>query len=262
MKIKLAFAGTLMAATLMAAVPTRAQTGNPFEADTDAIRAGAALYGSRCADCHGADAKGVRGPDLTVLWASGASDLRVFESIRSGREGSIMPPSTAPDDELWAIVAYLRNISTVPPFESGRGNAVRGRELFVMHCSECHRVGREGGALGPDLSHIGAVRSREALTLAISDPSASVAPGFRTIALTLKSGETIRGVVKSEDVFSVQVMDTQGRLQGFTKAGLASFMHEARSLMPELWPGKLNNRRLDDVLAYLGTLRGEDEGNE
>ena len=40
---------------------------------------GKALYGEQCADCHGADAKGVRGPDLTGLWSTEASDERVVE---------------------------------------------------------------------------------------------------------------------------------------------------------------------------------------
>ena len=89
-----------------------AQAQNPQERDPAAIQAGGALFRERCADCHGADAKGVSGPDLTRLWTTEGSDGRVFQTIRSGVPGSIMPPSSAPDTELWAIIAYLRNIST------------------------------------------------------------------------------------------------------------------------------------------------------
>src|SRR5437773_322168 len=31
---------------------------------------GAAMFRERCAECHGADAKGERGPDLTRLWTT------------------------------------------------------------------------------------------------------------------------------------------------------------------------------------------------
>ncbi len=73
---------------------------------------GASLYGEACAACHGADAKGLNGPDLTTLWASGATDDRVLQTIRRGVPGSIMPASTAPAEELRAIVAYLKTLAT------------------------------------------------------------------------------------------------------------------------------------------------------
>ena len=47
---------------------------NPFDGDPDAIRAGMGLFRERCADCHGMDARGVRGPDITQVWASGRTD--------------------------------------------------------------------------------------------------------------------------------------------------------------------------------------------
>ncbi len=62
-------------------------------ANGDAAR-GAALFQLRCSDCHGVDAKGVHGPDLTVLFANGATDGRVFETIRRGVPGTEMPRAT------------------------------------------------------------------------------------------------------------------------------------------------------------------------
>ena len=75
------------------------------------VRTGAGLFRERCAECHGADAKGVAGHDLTQLWASGATDERVFQTIRAGVPNTLMPSSTAPDDELRALVAYLRSLN-------------------------------------------------------------------------------------------------------------------------------------------------------
>ncbi len=63
----------------------------PRPPPADRRAAGAALFAARCADCHGADATGVRGPDLTRLWGAGATDDRVFQAIRQGVPGSIMP---------------------------------------------------------------------------------------------------------------------------------------------------------------------------
>ena len=51
---------------------------NPLEGDANAIRAGMGLFRGRCADCHGMDAHGVRGPDITQVWASGRTDVGLF----------------------------------------------------------------------------------------------------------------------------------------------------------------------------------------
>jgi mono/diheme cytochrome c family protein len=90
------------------------------------------LFGARCAQCHGGDAKGITGPDLTLLWASGASDDRVFQMIQTGVSGSIMPSSAAPDQEIWAIVAYVKSVSTVPEFVSDRGDAGQGEDAATV----------------------------------------------------------------------------------------------------------------------------------
>jgi putative heme-binding domain-containing protein len=234
----------------------QAQRPNPLEGDTAALTAGGALYASRCADCHGPDAKGNRGPDLTQRWAAGATDETTFAAIRRGVPGSIMPPSTASDNELWAIVAYLRSISVVPRLVSS-GDPQLGRALFVAECERCHRVDSRGGALGPELTQIGQLRSREALVRALLEPSANVAPGFRAVELGSR-GQRIEGVIKAEDAFSIQVLATDGRLLGFRKAALTRLQPRAESLMPSF--SELGEHDLENLLAYLGTLRGYSAG--
>jgi len=232
-------------------------SANPFEADPAAVRAGSVMFATRCADCHGADAKGARGPDLTLLWANGIAEARIFETIRSGIEGSIMVPSFAPDDDIWAVLAYLKSISTVPAFAIEGGDAQRGRDVFVSECADCHRVQGSGGSLGPDLTRIAAVRSLEGLSEAIRQPSAQVAAGYRAVELDTGHGQRVRGVVKSEDAFSIQIVDTDQRLQGYRKADLRAIVREEESLMPEFDRRRLSTRQMDDVLKYLGSLREE-----
>src|SRR5437868_102046 len=88
-----------------------ARLASAAQAPVDAVANGRGLFQTRCADCHGIDAKGVHGPDLTVIFANGSTDDRVVETIRRGVPGSEMPASNAPDAELRAIVAYLHSIS-------------------------------------------------------------------------------------------------------------------------------------------------------
>jgi putative heme-binding domain-containing protein len=234
----------------------RAETRNPFEGNEAAIGIGRTLFANRCADCYGPDAKGKLGPDLTQRWARGASDESAFSIIRNGVPGSSMPPSAAPDNELWAIVAHLRDISVMPPLAS-TGNAERGRTLFGEECAGCHQVRGEGGALGPDLTSIGAARSRAALVTALRDPSATVALGFRAVLVATRAGERVEGVVKGEDAFSLQVVTVDGELRAFRKAELDDLDRPTESLMPVFDERRLSDAALEDLLAYLGTLRAQ-----
>ena len=64
---------------------------NPHLGNPQSIRSGMALYRIRCADCHGLDAGGYRGPDLIAAMAAGATDERLFQTIRKGVPGTEMP---------------------------------------------------------------------------------------------------------------------------------------------------------------------------
>ena len=253
------FDRTLLAAAAIACIVTvpvaRGQVANPFDGDQTATNAGALLFGTRCSECHGADAKGLAGSDLTLLWQAGVSDERIFNIVRSGIPDTIMPPSTAADKENWAIIAYLKSISTVPPFVSATGDFERGQDFFATECASCHRVRGSGGSLGPDLTRIAQVRGRDALVSAIRKPSALVAPTFKTVTLAMRSGERISGVRRGEDAFSIQILDIDERLRGYLKSEIEQVTHEEESLMPGLEADQLSDSELEDLLAFLATLR-------
>lgn len=245
----------LTIAALAAASAARSQRANPYDADPGAVSAGAIMFGNRCAECHGADAKGLIGTDLTALWQAGVEDERVFRSIRNGVANTVMPPSGAADKEIWAIVAYLKSISTVPPFASETGNAERGRALFTAQCASCHHARDPGGSLGPDLSRIARSRSRDALVSAIRTPGALVPADYRTVRLVHRDGTQSVGVKKAEDAFSIQILSTDEQLLGFRKSDLAETRHEPASLMPAFGDEQLDDRMLEDLLTYMATLR-------
>ena len=112
---------TVAAAGLLAQTP-RAQD----------VRRGAALFAETCAACHGADAKGDNGPNLTTLWAAGAADERVAQTIRAGIPGTVMPPSAVSDDDLRAIVAYLKTLAPAPQNAGDNARAAPERPQRVL----------------------------------------------------------------------------------------------------------------------------------
>lgn len=233
---------------------------NPLEGNADAIRTGTVLFEVRCSECHGVDAKGGLGPDLTILWASGATDERLFQTIRGGVAGTDMPRSNAPDNEIWATLAYLRTLTPTVLIDESMGNAANGERIFWASCGSCHRINGRGGALGPDLSRIGSSRPRAVLVREIRNASLSIVPGYQSVTLVASDGRRIRGVKNSEDAFSIRIMDTRERLQGFLKQNLREVVKETRSLMPDFGVERLNDRDLDDLVRFLSTLRGATPG--
>ena len=77
-------------------IPTDTPSKNPLEGDAEAIKAGMGAYRVRCADCHGMDARGIRGPDITQVWARGRTDDALFATIRNGVPNTEMPSFPAP----------------------------------------------------------------------------------------------------------------------------------------------------------------------
>ena len=250
----LAVNGLLLAQDTPAKNPA---ANNPHLGNPQSIRSGMALYRTRCADCHGLDAGGYRGPDLTAVLAGGATDERLFQTIRKGVPGTEMPSSTEPDDDLLMIIAYLRKIGTVAP-ETSTGSVENGTRLFAAQCASCHRVAGRGGRVGPDLTRIGISRSRAALVREIRTPSEWIPPAFETVTVVTKDGQRVRGVKKNEDSFSIQIMDTRERIQGYLKSNLQDLTYEKTSLMPVFTTGRLSDSDLNDLVGYLSTLRGAD----
>jgi putative heme-binding domain-containing protein len=216
-------------------------------------------FRQRCADCHGTDARGVRGPDITQVWSGGRTDRGLFDTGRRGVSNTEMPAFPAPrtsDRDIWQILAYLRTLSTPAPDEPPPGDAEHGATVFEANCARCHRVNAEGGRLGPDLSRIGSSRSREVLVARIRGGIEGSRPGYEPVTITPESGPAVRGVKKNEDLFSVQIMDTRERIQGYLREDLKTVTSEKKSAMPPFDIDKLSPNDLDDVLAYLATLRG------
>ena len=71
---------------------------------------------SSAPSCHGADGRGLNGPNLTNLFTIAAAvTIASLQIIRNGVPGSIMPASRNTDDEIRAIVGYLKVLATPPP---------------------------------------------------------------------------------------------------------------------------------------------------
>jgi putative heme-binding domain-containing protein len=254
--------GALLPAPAGAQEP-EASPNNPLQGNATAIRQGQNIYRGRCAVCHGIDAKGFRGSDLTTGdWVHGGTDAQIFKTIRSGVPGTEMPGhGNMSEDEIWMVLAYLRTLSSPGGAAPERGEAARGEQLFWArdrgNCGQCHMVGPRGGRIGPNLTRIGAARSASALEREIRTPAEVIPVGFETVTVVTKDGKKIRGARKNEDTFSVQIMTASEEILSFSKKEVEVMPELERSLMPAYGPERLSDSDLIDVVRYLRSLRGE-----
>jgi putative heme-binding domain-containing protein len=235
-------------------------TNNPLLGNQDAVRDGGTKFRSRCAGCHGPDGRGYVGPDITGLSAAGYTDERLFGIVRRGVPGTEMTPADplrVSDKEIWQMLAYLATLTPAPATQAS-GDAQNGERIFRANCSSCHMVNGRGGQLGPDLSRVGSGRARPALLNKLRGTGGAIRPGYEAVTVVTRDGQRIRGVKKNEDEFSIQIMDMRERLQGYLKANLTEVLNEPPTVMPAYGAGQLDDRTVDDLLQYLGTLRRTD----
>lgn len=108
------YAGALaLALLLVGPVHSGDEPTNPFAGDASAAVEGKQLFlKTGCYSCHGHEAEGAVGPDLTDdEWIYKPTDSMIFNTIAKGRRGTVMAPFSdqlAPE-EIWKVVEFLRD---------------------------------------------------------------------------------------------------------------------------------------------------------
>ena len=254
--------GAALAAAPAGAAAAERQTGPPLdEAAPEELTQGQRLFDIHCSRCHGLGGVGGEGPNLMrENLRRSTTDEALLSIVEDGIEGTDMPGAwTLNGQEIRGVAAYVRSLGTVAR-EDLPGDPARGRDLYdATLCSTCHVVNGEGIAFGPDLSDIGLLRGSEHLRESIRDPAASVTPRYRTVLVEDAGGAETMGVRMNEDTFTIQILDQAGRLRSFRKTAIRRF-----ELLPEeslmMSYADFGDDELDDLVAYLATLRGPEEG--
>jgi len=233
---------------------------NPFANDQSAIGDARAMFSLRCAPCHGRDAAGGRAPDLTRgTYSVGDADEDLFNVISNGAAGTEMPEFGARigADNVWRLVTFIRSVSKHETAQM-KGNAGNGKALFAGkgQCAQCHAIAGVGGRMGPQLTSVGRQRSLKYLRESLTDPNADLTPGYNTITVVTKDGKKIVGVQKNFDTYSAQLIDVAGNYYSFMKSDVTSLNRAYKSIMPD-YKNTFSESEMDDILAYLATLRGE-----
>jgi putative heme-binding domain-containing protein len=249
---------------LLAPAICSAQGGpNPLAGDRQSINDGRKLFTVSCSPCHGRNGEGAQGqaegiapPDLTRgVFRNGNRDEDLFRVVSKGVAGSGMPSfEQLGTDNIWRLIAFIR---TLAPSEKISGNAANGETIFwgKGDCGRCHAVGSRGVSLGPDLSRGGRRSSGERLKRAIVAPNEEITPGYEVVTVVTKDHKTVTGLQRFFDNFSARVIDSDGNERTYLRDEVISMKREMRSLMPDNYGKTFSDSELNDLVAYIVTLR-------
>lgn len=230
--------------------------------DEAAAKKGEPVYKQNCGGCHGETARGGQAPSLlrSVVVLHDEKGEEIGPVIRKGRPQAGMPafPNLAAD-EVQNIAQYLHlqvelaaNRGTYgATYASLRnqssGDATQGAEFFhgAGGCAACH------SATG-DLAKIGAKYPQAAAMQARLLWPAPQGPQKATV--TLPSGQTVSGTVRTLNDFDVSLTDAAGVYHYWKRAAVKVVVEDKlgghRALLP-----KYSDADIHNLAAYLVTLK-------
>jgi putative heme-binding domain-containing protein len=145
---------------------------------------------------------------------------------------------------------------SIPKIAKMPGEVVKGRAVFQSKCTSCHRVGKDGADIGPELTVIGKKFEKRGLLDAIVNPSAGMAFGYESWLITKKDGTTAAGFLQA-DGETLVLKDIAGQQYNIKASEVATRKQFSTSIMPEPTALGLNEKDLANLSEYLLTLKSD-----
>lgn len=137
------------------------------------------------------------------------------------------------------------------------GDSRRGAEVFAsprFACLSCHKVGREGGAVGPELTTVGACLTPEQIAESLLWPRRQVKAGFEAVAVATRDGKIVRGYRQEETPALVVLRDpSTGERVRIDRAEIEETRPEG-SLMPDALAASMTAAERRDLVRFLTDL--------
>jgi len=135
-------------------------------------------------------------------------------------------------------------------FAKAKPDNAKGRQIFQTNCAVCHRIGGEGGLIGPQLDGIG-TRGVARLCEDILDPNRNVDAHFHVHTFKLKDGAVFSGFLKAEAGQVNILVDAVGKEHRVTKKDIEKSEVTPMSLMPPVFGQTIDEASFHDLLGYL-----------
>jgi len=157
-----------------------------------------------------------------------------------------------------AIDAKKRTLPALADKVAASGDPEAGRAVYESGkgtCIACHKIGDKGRPIGPDLSHIGAIRTERDLVESLLFPSNTLARDYEAHIIETSSGEAITAVIRSHTAEGLLVVDVAGQEKNIPNTSITGDTTLTTSLMPMGLDGTLPEKDLLDLVAYLRSLK-------
>lgn len=151
-----------------------------------------------------------------------------------------------------AMVASNRQalVDDWTPVVDMKGNLENGVAVYKKHCSQCHKHGELGVAIGPNLTGM-AVHPKQEILMNVLDPSRSVESNFKTYQVLTTDGQVINGMLAGESANTIRIINTQGKEEQVLRADIDELVASAKSLMPEGFESSISKQEMADLLTFL-----------
>lgn len=195
-----------------------------------------------------------KGPNLVNSWeVRRASDRDLSGYIRDGVMGTAMPAFQLPSQQIRELAAYVRSLNAPASVVPVAGDPKAGESVFLEKggCSGCHMIHGRGGYLGPDLTDVGSTRRIGELRDAILDPEQLADDGYRPVMLHDANGNQLRGIVKHESNWALEIIDEKGGLHLLHGSQMKQATPVRNQWMPNDYGHRLSPDDLQNLFAYL-----------
>jgi putative heme-binding domain-containing protein len=135
-----------------------------------------------------------------------------------------------------------------------KGNATFGEALYFhkeLKCANCHKIENRGNAVGPDLTKIGATRTRAELLDSLLSPSARVEPQFAAYNIKTKDDKTYTGIIVKRSDKELILRDAENKEIRLEGENVESVRPSRLSLMPDGQLAGLTPQEAADLLEFL-----------
>ncbi|MFK7768366.1 MAG: c-type cytochrome [Mariniblastus sp.] len=145
--------------------------------------------------------------------------------------------------------------------ESGlRGRTEKiGKRLFAeATCAQCHKIGDEGQAVGPELTDIWTRWKGDSTGILreIIEPSHKIAPEYMVRKVITLDGDIVSGIVVAEDKESISILPNPESKKPtvIAKEEVDEMMQSSVSIMPKGLLDRFTEDEIFEILAYLKTV--------
>jgi putative heme-binding domain-containing protein len=140
------------------------------------------------------------------------------------------------------LLAYL---------QEHRGDPTKGRTAFEKaQCFKCHKFGKEGEGIGPDLTTVSKRFKRADILESIYYPSKVISDQYRSVTIVTSKGQQVHGLAAPQGD-TVTVLQSDGSKVTLKKKDIEQQFASLVSVMPEKLQDLLSKEELADLFAFL-----------